>query len=285
MLKDKIAYVGISCTMVNFLFQEASIELVAVFSDANRNTYQLQDFCYKHGIEFIRVVCDRDILNVQLKERPNYFLMYDTGIIIHQELLLQYDFYNFHPGDLQTNRGRNPLVWNLLSGDEYACLSLHKISETIDEGELIDTYKVKICNDDTIETLSAKLEKGISGLFVSLREYQHGRLQGKHLYGGLYKRKVIPQDYTINLTSDSLETIMRKINSQKTYSGAILPYNSMIYRCTGCDLTDFAKQTSECILTEVGGKNYCFYVSPDATFSSSELGMDVQSEKNRDIAV
>lgn len=247
------------------------MELVAVFSDSNRQNKSLMEYCSKHGIILKTVTSDDEIMEYPLK--PDYFMMYDTAIIIHRPLLTRFDFYNFHPGDLMTNRGRNPLVWNILSGDDCACMSLYKISEAIDEGELIGTFQSVITEDDTINTIARKLEGGLPRLLGLLAAYRQGLSMGRIMKGGLYRPRVTPRDYTIDLEVDTLKTIKQKINSQKTYSGALLPYKGKMYRCTGFETNASTPTASEYFEVEIGGTPCRFLIGPETKISRPGLAI------------
>jgi methionyl-tRNA formyltransferase len=164
--------------------------------------------------------------------------MYKTGIIIDEKFLSKYDFYNFHPGNLWTNRGRHPLVHTILDNLNPAVMSLYKLSGGIDEGLLIAEYELSFGSSETPVSLEHKLEKSIPALLDKLVEFFRGGNSGIPVYGGTYRKAITETDYMINFANDSDGIIKRKIQSQRCYKGAILHCEGKVYRCVGLRISD-----------------------------------------------
>jgi methionyl-tRNA formyltransferase len=71
--------------------------------------------------------------------------------------LPQKGFINFHFGLLPQCRGPQPVLWHLLNNDKEAGVTVHKIDDGIDTGEIIIQEKTNIADDDTYGTLQTKL--------------------------------------------------------------------------------------------------------------------------------
>jgi methionyl-tRNA formyltransferase len=66
-------------------------------------------------------------------------------------------FINFHYGLLPQCRGPQPILRHLLNNDKEAGITIHKVDDGIDTGEIIVQEKVSIENNDTYGTLQSKL--------------------------------------------------------------------------------------------------------------------------------
>lgn len=230
----KVAYLGFSLTMLEYLNIEPDVDLKIAFCDQDRITPQYFALCKRIDCLSFSVFNSSSIEEILKKigVSIDFFVIYKTSIIVKEELLKKYCFYNFHPGDLSINRGAHPLVWNILMDEKQAVLSLHQIDSKIDQGILIGTYEINIFTDDTPTLLEQKLVKGIPPLIKKMLLFHQGEIKGMQVYGGGYRRKVKSEDYTIDLLQDSQRKIICKINSQKSYLGAVLFYQGKFFRVT-----------------------------------------------------
>lgn len=83
--------------------------------------------------------------------------------------------YNMHGSYLPTYRGRAPLNWSIINGEDYCGVSLHVLEEGFDTGDIVDQQKVEIGKDEyvgditpritkaAVEVLSRSLESLLSG--------------------------------------------------------------------------------------------------------------------------
>lgn len=64
---------------------------------------------------------------------------------------------NVHPSLLPRYRGPNPVNWALLAGERTTGVTLHRLTQTVDAGEILAQREVEIAPDDTSGTLRARL--------------------------------------------------------------------------------------------------------------------------------
>ena len=117
----------------------------------------LLKYCTNNNLSFLQPNSfkDEEFLT-QIKEfAPDIIFSIQCRHIIQREIidLVNGEIFNFHFADLPQNRGCYPLLWHILNGDKFAGLSLHKITEGIDDGPIIDKVKMKITLDDTTKSL------------------------------------------------------------------------------------------------------------------------------------
>ena len=106
---------------------------------------------------------------------------------------------NIHPSMLPYGRGRWPLPKMILDNSEYAGVTIHKLNEYFDSGDIILQKNINISDNENLETLSFKIRffglELIKELFNNFNEYWEKAVkQGK---GSYWKMPDLP-DYTID---------------------------------------------------------------------------------------
>jgi methionyl-tRNA formyltransferase len=86
-------------------------------------------------------------------------LMMTFPFIITPEILAlpAKGFLNFHYGLLPHCRGPQPLLWHLLNNDAEAGITIHKVDEGIDTGDIVMQERIPLAENETYGTLQAKL--------------------------------------------------------------------------------------------------------------------------------
>ncbi|AWH90758.1 methionyl-tRNA formyltransferase [Buchnera aphidicola (Melanaphis sacchari)] len=95
------------------------------------------------------------------------------GQIIPKEILTMFlkGCINLHPSLLPRWRGPTPIQSSILFNDKETGISIIKMNEKIDDGNIIYSSNCQISSKDTTETLSFKLAKiGIQGLLKTLEK-------------------------------------------------------------------------------------------------------------------
>jgi methionyl-tRNA formyltransferase len=128
---------------------------------------------------------------------------------------------NIHPTMLPDGRGPTPLPLLLLAYPQHAGITLHKMTNKFDEGEILLQQTIKIDDNESFDTLSAKLYVQIPQLLNKLlanlnHYYEHGTKQGK----AVSWERLSQKDQTINWnrpTSKVLQQV-RAFGSLGVYS-------------------------------------------------------------------
>lgn len=94
-----------------------------------------------------------------IKYEVNVGLMMTFPFVITPDILQlpPKGFINFHYGLLPQCRGPQPILRHLLNNDEEAGVTIHKVDEGIDTGDIIMQEKIKIEDNDTYGILQSKL--------------------------------------------------------------------------------------------------------------------------------
>ena len=97
------------------------------------------------------------------------FIVIAYGKILPKEILEipKFGCWNAHASLLPRWRGAAPIQWSLIKGDEFTGVGIMKLDEGLDTGDLLLEEKIKIDNDDNLNTLSEKLSILSAKLFLN----------------------------------------------------------------------------------------------------------------------
>ena len=124
---------------------------------------------------------------------------------------------NYHDSLLPSYAGLNSITWALLNREKYHGITWHKITNNIDDGEIIYQEKIKISSDETSLTLGLKclkemtisVDEMISNLFSD-----RNLIYNKCLKPSYYDRFHIPDNHGIinhKFTYQDIYTISRAL--------------------------------------------------------------------------
>lgn len=139
-------------------------------------------FCNKNKIKYISVTSlnssivsgQLSIVNCQLAVLA-YF-----GLIIPQKVLKIFSkgIINIHPSLLPKYRGPTPVQNVILNGERITGVSTIKLDDKIDHGPILAQKEEKILEDDTADTLYARLFKiGADLIYQNIKQYIKGDLK------------------------------------------------------------------------------------------------------------
>lgn len=123
--------------------------------DKGKDTWQpsLKKYCQKNNILFISPInyTDKEFIRELRTIQPTVIFSIQCKQIIKKEIIniVNGEIFNFHFADLPKNRGCYPGIWHLRNGDRYVGVTLHKLTEGIDDGPIIDKVRKKITIADT----------------------------------------------------------------------------------------------------------------------------------------
>ncbi len=129
----------------------------------------------------------------------------------------------FHDSLLPEYRGFAPTVWAIINGEDHTGVTLFKIADEVDAGDIVDQQRVPIGTEDTIAVviehvtrnylnlLERNLDKLLKGI-TSFTPQDHSR--------ATYTCKLVPEDNRINwaASSESIYNLIRAVSAP--YPGA-----------------------------------------------------------------
>ncbi len=129
---------------------------------------------------------------------------------------------NVHASLLPQYRGAAPIQWAILNGDAETGVTIMKIDEGLDTGDILTQRITPIHHHDTAETLHDRLATlGAQLLLETLPDYVHGQIQPRPqpAEGSSYARKITKEDGQIDWHRPAQE-LHRRIRAFTPWPGA-----------------------------------------------------------------
>jgi len=196
----KIAYFGYnSFSSCLDLLISSGLEIVCIYTGENSvHTDRVIRYSTLNQIPLSFDKPDEDQMDVLVRSGVELFLSaeYPWKIPVPDQLKFA---VNIHPTMLPEGRGPTPLPLLLLAYPQHAGITLHKMTNKFDEGEILLQKAIKIDENESFDTLSAKLYIEIPQLLNKLLSnlnhyYENGTKQGK----AASWEKLTHKDQTIN---------------------------------------------------------------------------------------
>lgn len=239
----KVAFFGYSDVLLKELVDSRDFNLKFVVGAKGRISNLYYEIIERSAILYYEIEDGKWIEDIKDKLSDiDIVLMYKFEYIIPMPMLGHARFFNFHGGNLRTNRGAHAVVWSVLLRERKTCLSAYELTGGIDEGNLVGEYYVDIAPDDSPVEVNNKLAKGLPYLLNCISRYLDRSLKAELVTGGKYRRKIEKSDYTIDPKNDSVDVIRGKVLSQKPYNGAVIHFDQKEYRVHDYEIS--AKRTA-----------------------------------------
>jgi len=191
----------------------------------------VKDFCLENKIGLY----ETDDVN-ELKDKLSEF---DTGVCVGFMSILKKEIFsvpengilNLHCGKLPEYRGRAPISRSIMNGEEFLTVSVHRIDEGVDSGDICKEYKIKISQEDDVNTLYHKCS-GVSSVIISecLRDIKDRKLIFSKQITDKPANKVISDEESKINWSENANTIFNKIRALTfPYPCAYFSFNNKKY--------------------------------------------------------
>ena len=160
----------------------------------------------------------------RLKElAADLFVVIDFGIILSKELLAapRVMAVNVHGSLLPRHRGAAPVPWTILGGDAQTGVSVIRMTEKLDAGDILVQRRTPVSAEDDAVTLEDKLsELGAEALVNALEKIEKGsahfQVQDESL--ATYARKLSKSDGRIDWGKPAHE-IVRHVRAMNPWPG------------------------------------------------------------------
>ena len=134
-----------------------------------------------------------------------------SNLILNKSFLNKFgkNCFNLHPGILPYYPGKNCVSGALYNNEKKTGLTIHHITEKVDQGSIIRQIKIKISNNDNLLTIMAKLKKSSIKLIDKFIKdlYQNKKITYSKNKINLKKKypKTIPNNGLIHLNTNFIE--------------------------------------------------------------------------------
>jgi len=143
------------------------------------------------------------------------------GKIIPAEIINLFPFgiLNIHPSLLPKYRGPTPIQTTILNGEKETGVTIIKIDEEVDHGNIISNSQFLVSNEDTYKTLESRLAKlGAELLIKILPDYLAGKIapQPQDHSQATFTRKFTREDAKIDWskTAEEIDRQIRALNPE-----------------------------------------------------------------------
>ena len=186
-------------------------------NDAGENVYDWLNS--REDVKVIALLTEKEQLSLIKELEPEIVVSSGFEHKVPEEIIEVPDkgIVNLHPSYLPYNRGAHPYIWPIVE-DTPAGVSVHYMSEEIDEGDIIDRKKVEVRPDDTAKTLRDRLMEEQTRIFIqnwgAVKEGAEGTGQNPdsgttHYRGELdeFSKLELDEEKTVGETIDKLRAL------------------------------------------------------------------------------
>jgi len=151
-------------------------------------TYTIKQLAHVYGLNVI----ERSDLNGKTflegikKYDPDLFISVASPIIFREELIRipKLDCINIHHAPLPRYRGMLPSFWQLYHGEKEVGITIHKIDEDIDTGDIVVQHSVPIHPQESLDQLMVRTKRESARLMVKVIEsFRKGEVRYKKMQG------------------------------------------------------------------------------------------------------
>lgn len=170
------------------------------------------------GISVIQPHTKKELLESIKSFKADFFVVIAFGMILPKEALEipKYGCINVHTSLLPKYRGASPIQESLLHGDEETGVTIMKMDEELDHGDIFFIKRVPIEKNDDLYSLSNRLAE-ISGVLLPLvlSDIMKGNLPPlPQLHSqATFCRKINKEDGKIDFTQKTAEEILNMIKA------------------------------------------------------------------------
>ena len=181
--------------LTEFLLKQEKINKINIITSSRQASEKVLDISFKENINHFLKNNDNNIINFETidnLDNPVYFQLVEKSDLVislgsawifkKRHIDACKYLVNLHCTDLPRWRGGAPTSWRILSGINYGSVTLHKINESIDDGDII--YKKKFIFPETcntpIEFDNYTHKVAVDFLYDFIKNFE------------IYKRKLIP---------------------------------------------------------------------------------------------
>ena len=148
----------------------------------------------------------KDAVDFLLRIKPDLIIVYSMSHLLCKEIIEipKLGIFNLHPSLLPKYRGPNPLFWTYYNQDKIAGITLHRIDQGEDTGDIIFQKEVKVKLGLEIEILQEKFNAiGSELIFRLIETLKKGELLPRKMQNNYGNSK-----RAYNLSNKELENII-----------------------------------------------------------------------------
>lgn len=202
--------------MAEIVNQTVQIDTIVV--ESSSFTKDILDFAHYIDADLLSVVSvdeiskipNRDLIGISF----GFGLKFSRHVINH----FSHGILNIHTGDLPLYRSRHPISWAMIKGENKIGVSIHRIDEKFDCGQLIHKFFIERLFFDDLPSLEQKIENALANEFPKAIE----KLEDNDfisLYDGEYFNRIDKVFESVDPSDMHSKELFSLFRSQKSYGG------------------------------------------------------------------
>ncbi len=214
---------SIALNLIASLLSQKILACVVVTSRTDADATMLLQTLIQHKIPYFVFNEKEDKINLDILKQidSNLALVFSFSHKLSSSILEHFknDIFNIHASLLPKYRGSQPIFWQLKNAETHSALSLYRMSEHLDDGEIIIQKKFEIDSKDTYGILTAVVSQLVVNLtddFLELFKKKGTNLRASAQIGDESKApKIEQQDISIDwekMTSEDIVNLTRACN-------------------------------------------------------------------------
>lgn len=181
---------------------------------------------------------NNEVFEIIKGKNPEVIVVAAYGNILPKEILEipRYGCINVHASLLPNYRGAAPVNWAIINGEPVTGVTIMKMNQRLDAGDIILTREVKICNEDNALTLTDKLSLlGADTLLEALSMIESGTAnyspqdEGQATYAPMLSKEMGHINW-----NKSMEEIMNLVRGTYPWPGAYFYLNGKMIKVMDC---------------------------------------------------
>ena len=218
----KTVYIGAKHSTAEYIFHNENFSLEAIICEKNKLSDELLTFSLVREVRLFVIESKSDLVDIMTKLGDEYiYIMHFFALKIPVQRLPGYKIFNIHPSKLPGYKGAHPTYWATVNNEINIGVSLHIVTEELDEGVIIGQEIVPYYIWENEVSLQKKIGTVIPSLLNKLILYIKGQNTVTIANGaGDYYPRVTDKDVYIDLQNDSPALIYNKVRAESSYDGA-----------------------------------------------------------------
>ena len=183
----------------------------------------VKELANKKGIPFVEIKKSSDMYDYLEDSLWDLGIVVSFGKIIPGEVinLFKKGIINVHPSILPRYRGPNPIRWQILNKEGESGVSIMKITEGVDEGDVLMIRRIPLSGEETYTELREKLISiGRKTLIEALEIIEKGKDEWKPQRGEVSYAPKFKRDFERIDWHEDAKKIKRKILALSKEPGA-----------------------------------------------------------------
>jgi methionyl-tRNA formyltransferase len=241
-----------ACPALKKLIADPYFKIIAVYSRepqiAGRGNFLAESPVHRLALESgLKIITPKNLRDPEIQRefldlKPDAAVVVAYGLILPPKILngTRFGCINIHPSLLPKWRGAAPIQRTIMAGDMQTGISIIKMNENVDSGEIIFQEKFSLKGCETYKELAEKFSKMGAGIIAeALKNLQDANLSLDVQNNSLatYAKKITKAECEIDWQSSAQE-IERKIRALNGSLEAYFNYKSEKIKVFAAEISD-----------------------------------------------